>query len=45
VGPYTPEHRVAPVANRLVLFDGLQFHSGTTPVKTPRRVVVNINYE
>lgn len=44
-GPYAEAHRVAPAANRLVLFDGLQFHSGTTPVKTPRRVVVNINYE
>jgi len=44
-GPFTEAHRVAPVANRLALFDGLTFHTGTTPVKTPRRVVVNINYE
>jgi hypothetical protein len=44
-GPYTEAHRVAPAANRLVLFDGQTFHTGTTPVKTPRRVVVNINYD
>ena len=44
-GPYAEAHRIAPAANRLVLFDGLTFHTGTTPVKTPRRVVMNINYE
>jgi hypothetical protein len=44
-GPFTEGDRVAPKAGRLVLFDGLRFHTGTTPVKTPRRVVLNINYE
>ncbi len=36
---------IQPVANRLVLFDGLRLHTGTTPTKTARRVVLNINYE
>jgi hypothetical protein len=44
-GPLTLDQAVAPKANRAVLFDGQQLHTGTTPVKTARRVVLNINYE
>ena len=42
---YTVDQAVEPVANRMVLFDGLRFHTGTTPTRTNRRVVININYE
>ncbi len=42
---YTVAHRIAPVANRLVLFNGLNCHTGTTPTKTARRVVLNVNYD
>jgi hypothetical protein len=27
------------------MFDGLQLHTGTTPTKTARRIVLNINYD
>jgi hypothetical protein len=43
-GPLTLDRAVAPKANRAVLFDGLQLHTGTTPVQAARRVVLNINY-
>lgn len=35
---------VSPKENRMVCFDGLQYHTGTTPVKTARRIAFNINY-
>ena len=44
-GPLTVERAVAPKANRMVMFDGLQLHTGTTPVKAARRIVLNINYD
>ncbi len=44
-GPLTIAREITPVANRMVLFDGLRLHTGTTPTTTGRRVVLNINYE
>jgi hypothetical protein len=35
---------VSPKSNRVVLFDGLQYHSSSTPHKYTHRVVININY-
>lgn len=35
---------VEPKANRLVVFDGRHYHTGTLPTSTARRVVLNINY-
>jgi len=40
----TLEKSITPVANRLVCFNGLRYHNGTTPIKNARRVVININY-
>jgi hypothetical protein len=40
----TPEVEVEPKANRLFMFNGLQYHAGTVPTKVPRRVIMNINY-
>jgi len=34
----------SPKANRLFCFDGLHFHTGTTPTTVSRRVAMNINY-
>jgi len=42
---FTVAQQIAPVANRLVLFDGQCFHTGTTPTRTARRVVLNVNYD
>lgn len=36
--------KVKPVENQIIFFDGLQFHSSTTPVTDTPRVMLNINY-
>jgi len=40
----TVQKCVTPKENRLVYFNGFQYHSSSTPTNTARRVVVNINY-
>jgi hypothetical protein len=35
---------ITPKANRLVIFDGLLYHTGRTPTTVSRRVAININY-
>jgi len=42
---FTVEHTVTPKANRLVIFDGMQYHTAGHPVTTNRRVILNINIE
>ena len=44
-GPFTVAQEIDAVANRMLIFDGMRYHSGTTPAKTPRRVILNVNYE
>ena len=41
----TVKAEIEPKANRLVLFDGLHYHSGTIPVTSSRRIIMNINYK
>lgn len=40
---FTVEHCIPPKANRLLIFDGLQYHTAGFPVKSRRRVIININ--
>jgi hypothetical protein len=40
---FTIKQLVTPKANRFVYFDGMQYHTAGVPVKTERRVILNIN--
>jgi hypothetical protein len=42
---FTVEHTVSPKANRLLIFDGLQYHTAGFPVNSRRRVVLNFNID
>jgi len=41
---FTIQSEVEPKRNRLFIFNGLNYHSGTTPTTVARRVLLNINY-
>jgi hypothetical protein len=41
---FTVKETVSPEENKFVFFDGLQYHSSSTPTKNKRRIVVNFNY-
>ena len=38
------EKNITPVENTFVIFDGLTFHSSTTPKDNPLRIVINYNF-
>lgn len=40
---YTVKDEIEPKENRILLFDGLQYHTASNPINTNRRVVLNIN--
>jgi hypothetical protein len=40
----TVDYRVTPEENKMMWFDGLSYHSSTSPITVPRRIVLNFNY-
>jgi hypothetical protein len=41
---FTIDHTIPPVAGRMVIFDGLIYHSSTTPCNTDHRIIINFNW-
>ncbi len=41
---FTVQERISPKANRLVLFNGLQYHTASNPINTDARIIININF-
>jgi hypothetical protein len=40
---FTVQHRVSPKPNRLLVFNGLQYHTASNPINSNERVIININ--
>lgn len=41
---FTVKQRIQPKANRLILFNGLQYHTASNPINTDTRIIININF-
>jgi hypothetical protein len=41
---YTVKQRVCPKPNRLLIFDGLQYHTASNPVMHNTRLIANLNF-
>lgn len=42
---FTTQQRIPPKANRLLLFDGLQYHTASNPINSNHRIIININLD
>jgi hypothetical protein len=40
---FTIQQTIKPIANRLVIFDGLQYHTAANPIDSDRRIIFNLN--
>ena len=41
---YTVKKKIEPVANRIITFNGLHYHSSSSPKEKGYRLVVTFNY-
>lgn len=41
---FSVDKHVSPIADRIVVFDGLTYHSSTTPCNTDYRIIINFNW-
>jgi hypothetical protein len=41
---FTVKNRISPKPNRLIIFDGLCYHTASNPINSDVRIIVNINY-
>lgn len=41
---FTVKQLIEPKANRMVLFDGYQYHTSGLPISSSRRIILNINF-
>lgn len=41
---YTVKDRITPKPNRLVVFNGLDYHTASNPIESNTRFIININY-
>ena len=42
---FTVKQRISPKPNRLIIFDGLCYHTASNPINSDSRVIININYK
>jgi hypothetical protein len=40
---FATKQRITPKANRMILFNGLQYHTASNPINSSRRVIFNVN--
>ena len=41
---FTVKQRITPKPNRLIIFDGLCYHTASNPINNDSRMIININY-
>ena len=42
---FTVKDRITPKPNRLLVFDGLDYHTASNPINSDTRFIININYK
>ena len=42
---FSVQHRITPEEDKALLFDGKQYHASCSPVKSSKRVVLNVDYD